>query len=246
MASTLGILGGMGPLASAEFLRTLYRLNLAEREQCAPVCVLLSDPSVPDRTDAILAGDVRELTARLEAALEQLLASGADRIVIACVTMHYVLPRLPERLRRRVINLLDLIVDGVLDSPRPRLLLATTGTRAGRVLESHARWCDIAPWLVSPGDDDQRQVHEWIYRLKTGAAADDCLSWLDCLADRYDVDGFVYGCTEFHLVSGLRAAAPARDWDVIDPLWIAASELRSLLVASDQHAVPQVAQATGE
>ena len=43
----LGILGGMGPLASAEFLKTLYECFPYEREQDAPVCLLVSDPTFP-------------------------------------------------------------------------------------------------------------------------------------------------------------------------------------------------------
>ena len=57
MGKNLGILGGMGPLASAKFLSTVYRLNLVEPEQEAPNCILLSDPSFPNRTKAILAGN---------------------------------------------------------------------------------------------------------------------------------------------------------------------------------------------
>ncbi|HEY0783486.1 MAG TPA: aspartate/glutamate racemase family protein, partial [Thermoanaerobaculia bacterium] len=68
MAPKLGILGGMGPLASAEFVHTLYRLHLNGPEQGAPACVLLSDPSFPDRTEAILRGESEDLTARLTAA----------------------------------------------------------------------------------------------------------------------------------------------------------------------------------
>ncbi len=52
----LGILGGMGALASAELLYTVYRLNTTEPEQGSPVCLLYSDPSIPDRTGAILRG----------------------------------------------------------------------------------------------------------------------------------------------------------------------------------------------
>src|SRR5215218_8852860 len=99
----------MGPVASAEFVSTIYRLNMIEPEQRAPTLVLHSDPSIPDRTTAILAGDTRELSARLTAALETLVASGAHRIIIACVTAHQVLPEVPEALRARVVSLLDLI-----------------------------------------------------------------------------------------------------------------------------------------
>ena len=50
MTESLGILGGMGPLTSAEFLKTIYEVNISGPEQDAPACVLYSDPSVPDRT----------------------------------------------------------------------------------------------------------------------------------------------------------------------------------------------------
>lgn len=56
----LGVLGGMGPLASAEFVNTVYRLNMTEPEQQAPALVLRSDPSIPDRTAAILSGDTQD------------------------------------------------------------------------------------------------------------------------------------------------------------------------------------------
>ena len=45
----LGVLGGMGPLASAELVHTIYRLNVAEPEQGSPALLLRSDPSIPDR-----------------------------------------------------------------------------------------------------------------------------------------------------------------------------------------------------
>src|SRR5215210_6912814 len=111
MHGRLGIIGGMGPLASAEFVGTLYRLNLLETEQETPSCILLSDPTFPDRTEAILAGSVDVLAERLEQTLRALLDQGVDRIVIACVTIHHVLPLVPEPLRLKVISLLDLMVN---------------------------------------------------------------------------------------------------------------------------------------
>ncbi|HSK80880.1 MAG TPA: aspartate/glutamate racemase family protein [Thermoanaerobaculia bacterium] len=80
MGKRIGILGGMGPLASAEFLGTLYRANID-----APVCVMISDPTVPDRTERILRGDTGELAERLASTLAELAMMGADAIVIACV-----------------------------------------------------------------------------------------------------------------------------------------------------------------
>src|SRR4051794_25571021 len=50
----LGVLGGMGPLASAQFMLRLTLLTPAERDQDHIPAVLWSDPRVPDRTAARL------------------------------------------------------------------------------------------------------------------------------------------------------------------------------------------------
>jgi aspartate racemase len=230
-ARKLGILGGMGPLASAEFLRTIYELNITAPEQDAPSCVLLSEPSFPDRTQAILNGDCDEILARLSRSLEELSLCGADPIVIACVTIHHVLPRLPEALRKKVISLIDLVVDEVLATPQRYLLLTTTGTRAAGVFEQHERWPEIAPWIVRPDDEEQRGLHDQIYLLKREEPGEGSLAWLEGLASRHAVAGIIFGCTELHLLHRLLARHSGQGFDrhIIDPLLTTARNLRVLL-----------------
>jgi len=221
----LGILGGMGPLASAELLHTIYRLNITEPEQQAPACLLLSDPSIPDRTAAILAGDTKDLVAHIDAALTQLLDAGADRILIACVTAHAVLQDIPEPRRSRVIPLLDLAIDEIAASGRPHLLLATNGTRRARTFENHPRWGEIAHLVRWTDDEDQHRVHETVYRFKHAEPDEESLDWLATLPEKYGVDGLIFGCTEFHLLHRLLAKREAAGREVprvVDPLWIAA------------------------
>ena len=224
------MVGGLGPLASAEFVRTVYRLHVRDREQRAPGLVLYSDPSFPDRTEALLGGAGEELVARLAVAIERLRAAGARRVVIACLTIHAVLPRLPPDLRRAVVSLVDLALDAVAADPRPRLLLATEGTRACGVFEAHPRWPAVARSLVLPNAADQRAVHRWIYRLKTQAPAARLVPWLGSRAAAYRVRGFLFGCTELHLLQpllGRRRTAWAAG--VVDPLRIVAERVPELL-----------------
>jgi aspartate racemase len=63
----LGVLGGMGPLASADFMRQLTLLTPAERDQDHVPAMLWSDPRVPDRTLARLADGEDPLPALLRA-----------------------------------------------------------------------------------------------------------------------------------------------------------------------------------
>lgn len=60
----LGILGGMGPAATVEFLRLLTEMQPATRDQEHPAYMLLEDPKIPDRTAALF-GDGEDPTPAL-------------------------------------------------------------------------------------------------------------------------------------------------------------------------------------
>src|SRR5690348_3990253 len=123
----VGVLGGVGPLASAEFLRTIYEFGIRQREQDSPRVIMYSDPSFPDRTESLLSGETEQLLARLTAALQRLCDAGASRIIVCCVTLHYLLPQLPGHLRGRVISLIDVALGAVAEMQGRQLLFCSTG-----------------------------------------------------------------------------------------------------------------------
>jgi aspartate racemase len=220
----------MGPLASAEFVSTIYRLNMVEPEQRSPALLLRSDPSIPDRTTAILAGDMRELTARLTAALESLVASGAEKIIIACITAHHALPEVPEPLRDRVVSLLDLVVDEIRAVSGPYLLLAALGSRKARIFEHHAGWSEIAGRVRFLDETDQHDLHEALYRFKQNEPVEPLIPWLESLPGKYGAEGLIFGCTELHLVQRFLAHRDSHEkLRIIDPLMTAARDLNRLL-----------------
>jgi aspartate racemase len=226
----LGVVGGLGPLASAELLATLYRLDPPEREQEAPRCLLLSDPTFPDRTEAILRGETGELARRLGEAVASLLEQGAARVVVACVTIHRVLPELPESLRRHVVSLVDLAVEELLADPRERLLLATTGSRRGGVFTAHPRWSAVAGDLRDLEPADQEALHDRLYRLKRGEPPEAAIPFIEELESRYGVRGLVFGCTELHLLQRpLAARGEATGGRVVDPLMTVARRFREIV-----------------
>ena len=51
---TLGVLGGMGPAACAEFLKILARDAPAKNDSEHPKIIMLSDPETPDRSDGLM------------------------------------------------------------------------------------------------------------------------------------------------------------------------------------------------
>lgn len=223
----LGVLGGMGPLASAEFLKTIYECSVADGEQLSPPVVMYSDPTFPDRTDALLGGSHQRLLARLDGALEVLCGWGVSEVVICCVTIHHLLPQVPPRLRRKVASLLDPVVERACETRARQLMLCTNGARRLKVFEQHGGWERARRYVVMPEDEDQQRVHALIYEIKHNGDLGPLAATLEGLLAKYRADGFVAGCTEVHLLSKLFTSSEAYRgrYQCIDPLLITAERL---------------------
>jgi aspartate racemase len=83
----LGVLGGMGPLASAQFMLRLTLLTPASKDQEHIPAVLWSDPRVPDRGEAMRPGGTDPLPVLLRG-IEGLTRAGCGAIVVPCNTAH--------------------------------------------------------------------------------------------------------------------------------------------------------------
>lgn len=225
----LGVLGGMGPLASAEFIKSIYTLSPFASEQEMPRVLLDSDPVFPDRTHAIQTGiDRQEVTDRLGHRLAGLAEQGATTIVIACFTAHHFLAGVEPALRRNVVSLVDITLDGLVAASGRFLMLCTSGTRQARVFQNAPSWPAVARQIVLPDRSDAALIHQMVYRMKRNEPMSDVVPTIDHLLSRYGCTGVVCGCTEFHLVSGALAARYG-EANVIDALRSIAIGLPELL-----------------
>src|SRR5579862_8925216 len=86
-AKVLGVLGGMGPLASAQFMLRLTLLTPAATDQEHIPTVLWSDPRVPDRA-AALRPELPDPLPWLLRGIDGLKRAGCNAIVIPCNTAH--------------------------------------------------------------------------------------------------------------------------------------------------------------
>ena len=84
----LGILGGMGPAASAEFVTRLIKQTPATCDQEHMPFVLWNEPRIPDRSTSMQAGDNQPLLWLLQG-IQALKTVGCNRIVIPCNSAHY-------------------------------------------------------------------------------------------------------------------------------------------------------------
>ncbi len=228
--SAVGVFGGMGPLASVEFVRTIYRLHHGEEEQKSPIVFLYSNPHIPDRTTCFLKGDDSQLVAQLTNGLQLLAQRGVPVIVICCFTIHHLLPRIPLNLRRRVLSLIDVLAEEILESRGTYLMACSTGTRRLRLLERHVRWPQVRERIVYPNDSDQTRLHDAIYTVKKHHSTKALYQLLLRFAAKYKVDGLVAGCTELHLLTRNLTVPPVKlgDFPFLDPLTYIAIEIAGI------------------
>jgi aspartate racemase len=227
--NVLGVLGGMGGLASAEFVRTIYEYSgrLCLREQDAPAVVLYSDPGFPDRTEALLRGDDGVLLDRLVESLERLRALGTSRIVICCMTIHHLLPRLPRGLREQIIPLTDVAFAQVESLKKRHLVICSSGTRRLGLLQTHPRWEQVKDYLVFPGEADQDELHGLIYEVKRNRGIQRAVSFIESLLSVHGMDSFVAACSEIHLLTKLfdSPGGGRQGYGCVDPLALIAKQV---------------------
>lgn len=231
MKRSLGILGGLGPLASAEFLKTIYEFNVTDIEQESPTCILYSDPTFPERADAIIRGSDDQLLALLVKSLESLYQMGVSKVVIACVTMHYFLPKVPVSLRENVIPLIDLIVKEVLNTKKTHLLLCANGARQAGIFQKHDRWHQVEQYILLPDEEEQNQLQNYINGIKKNYLDISIIDYFDTLVKKYQVNLFIAGCTELHLVKKhlMQPEFKSKSYSFVDPLSILAANLNSFM-----------------
>ncbi|SFL72556.1 aspartate/glutamate racemase family protein [Methylobacterium pseudosasicola] len=171
----LGVLGGMGPLATADFLAKLVRATPARRDQDHIPTLVCSAADIPDRASAILGQGPDPLPA-MRAALARLEAAGATRIAIPCNTAHHWHAALQAGTALPILHIVDAVADDLAGSGLaggPVGLLATGGTlRAGLYPERLARHGFTC---LSPDPDGQDAVVAAIDLVKAGQVAEAAL-----------------------------------------------------------------------
>lgn len=154
---TLGVLGGMGPAAAAEFLRILSLKSPASCDQEHPRVILYSDTSIPNRTDYLMGKGIDPSPFLLDG-LNTLLDWGADLLAVTCNTSHYFIDSFPQKIRSRLISIVDETIRVSKEkSPSGAWLTATLGTMNTHVFQNHATCFDYM--FKTPDDNMLSDIH---------------------------------------------------------------------------------------
>ena len=106
MKKTIGILGGMGPEATAYFFNLIIKYTLAEKDQDHIPVIIYNNPKIPPRTDALLQKGPSPVPL-LRQGLKMLDRAGADFIVMPCITAHAFLSQIAAKEKIHLLNILE-------------------------------------------------------------------------------------------------------------------------------------------
>ncbi len=198
----LGVLGGLGPAATVDFLAQLVRLTPARRDQeHLPVLAAIL-PQVPDRTDAILGRGPDPLPFLLQG-LDLLNQGGADVVVITCNSAHHWYSQLRAHSRAPILHIGEACVARLRQPPgTPVLVLSTRGVYHSGFYAVALRAAGLLP-VDAARLAIQDDVDACIARVKAGelALAGRHLQGVLDRAREARVSCVVLGCTELPLAA---------------------------------------------
>lgn len=207
----LGVIGGMGPLATVSFYERVVLNTLAKCDNEHIDMVVLSHASMPDRTKCIIENKGGEFLEVIKKDFKILEDIGVEAVAIPCNTSHYFFDEFKKFTNLRIINMIsETILEVKKRGIEKVAVFGTLGTLNSKVYEKYANQHNLLVKEVSA--EDKQAVMDIIYDIKETNCLDG-QRFVDILS-RYCDDETVgiIACTELSLLD------IPRDINTIDAL----------------------------
>jgi aspartate racemase len=223
MSKLIGIIGGMGPMASQLFYKMVTDMTEASCDQDHLNMIIYSDASMQDRTSAILNGDYAKIHNQLLADAKILEKSGCEAIGVTCNTAHFFVDMIKDEINIPIIHMVQETVEKVAQKSKGEkvAVLATDGTIQTKLYQNRLVQVGVAPFILP--EDMQRVVMYEIYdRVKKGKPCDS-KKWalLDRFIKNAGCKNAILGCTE---LSVIKEEIPLDDF-YVDPMKVLAAKV---------------------
>jgi aspartate racemase len=225
MIKTIGILGGMGPEATAYLFRLIIDLTKAESDQDHIPMIVFNNPQIPDRTAAIKGKGPSPLPVLIQGA-QLLEKAGAHMVLMPCVTAHYYYKDIVSHIHIPFIHLLEEAkahIQTEYGQVKKAGLLASSGTVQSRIFQELFRGSGVE--ILVPDEEHQNLLMKALYQ-KEGVKAGfkelprKMISRVLQNLFQQQAEAVIAGCTEIPLILG------QADMDIpfINPLRIMAEK----------------------
>lgn len=215
----VGVIGGMGPEATVDFMHRLVARTPA-RDDADHLHVLVdNNPKIPSRIAALIEGTGEDPTPVLCAMARGLEAQGADFLVMPCNTAHYYLPAIAASVGIPALDMVQLSIAELAAAGLQRVgVLASPAVRMVGLYK--ARMEDAGQQAIFPEPEDEQVLLEIIKAVKAGRHDDQDLQDYAEVAQHMLVAGaeaLLVACTEFSVI-GAPAGVNCLAIDTLDVL----------------------------
>ncbi|RKD33458.1 aspartate/glutamate racemase family protein [Thermohalobacter berrensis] len=221
MYNKLGIIGGMGPLATVNLFKRIVFLTDAKKDQEHLEIIIDNNTSIPDRTSYILGKGENPKNELIKSA-KTLEKAGAEYLVMPCNTAHYFYNDIAKEINIPLLNMIEETTNHVIEYYRSKKigLLSTEGTSKSGVYDKYFNKHHIN--LYKLDKEKQRYVSKFIYDIKEGCEERSIYNFKNVLIElkKSDIEVLILGCTELSTaydIYGFRG-------NFIDPLDIIAKK----------------------
>lgn len=168
----IGVIGGLGPIATTHFMELVIEMTDTKRDQENVDMIVYNFPSIPDRTGYILGSNLKSPLPGLKSVGHALVRQKVSCIAIPCVTAHYFHKELQASIPVPILNGVAETVN-LLQAQGIRKvgIMATDGTIRSELLSRELDLSGIIPVIPSP--ERQEDVMHLIYEnVKAGKSAE--------------------------------------------------------------------------
>ena len=220
MRKTIGILGGMGPLATCDLFSKIIQITDASCDQEHVRICIDNNTEISDRTNAIIRHGKDPVPEMVKSAV-RLQSFGADVLIMPCNTAHYFYDRILPFVDIPFLSMIDETAKAISDRGLRKIgILATDGTLQTAVYEKAFKKRGIS--IVVPPPENQVHIMDLIYNgVKAGNKEIDTKPTKKTIEDlfRKGAQTLVLGCTELPVAFALYGF----DYPKTDPTLILAS-----------------------
>lgn len=197
----LGIIGGLGPMATAYFLQLITQMTDANYDQEHIEIMIHSKPQIPDRTNYILGKSQENPVLDMIKMGRNLMKQGAEVLAIPCITAHYFQRELENDIGIPIINAIEETSLYLQEHNISKVgIMATDGTIESKIFQRELEGRGIE--VIIPSKEKQKKVMYLIYdNVKAGKSMDKKV--FDEVSQELLVQGaqvILLGCTELSLI----------------------------------------------
>lgn len=197
----LGVIGGLGPIATAYFLELIIKMTDAQYDQEHLEMIIYNSPSIPDRTNYILGKSQDDPVLPMINIGNRLSEQGVNYIAIPCITAHHFHQYLTKSIKAPIIHIVKETALHLKENGVKKVgIAATEGTISSELFQKELMSLGID--FVVPSSEGQRYVMDLIYEnIKAGRPAEmDKFYKVSGELKEKGAEVIILGCTELSLI----------------------------------------------